>query len=168
MISKSGLAALAVLVRHTLGCAPSYPGPHTPSVIVPGAAIAARGTLQRTAGCWRFRFPNRSVPFLPDSALLSLDTTSVHGQPPNARHVARLIAVSPPNESIGAEWAPFGPDDSVYVLLGTPSNGVRMRVGYVGDSLGGVGQTWDDTFTYMRSVPIAARRSSCVSRPPQN
>jgi hypothetical protein len=162
------MAAVAVILTTALSCARSYPDAATPSLVVPGAAIAAPGALKQAAGCWRLRFPDWTVPFLPDSALLFLDTATVRGQSPNAAYVARVVASSPPQDSIGAEWALFGPGDSVHIVLGRPANGVRMRLGHARDTLSGVGRTWDNTLDNIRSGSIAGGRASCVTRPPQN
>jgi hypothetical protein len=165
VISKSGVSTLAVILA--LSCARPYPDPNTPSLVVPGAAIAGPGALHRTAGCWRLQALDWRATFLPDSTLLYLDTIAVRGQASQSAYAARVL--SPPSHAIlRAGWTPYGPGDSVYITVGTLYLGVRLRLGRAGDSLTGVGRNFSDIIGKEEAGPIGGARTSCVTRPPQN
>lgn len=168
VMTKSVVSVLASVLAGVLSCTPSQPGPNTPSLVVPGAAIAAPGAVARIAGCWRLQSLDWRAAFLADSTFIYLDTATVRGQPPQSAYAARLFFPSPSPETLEAGWAPFGPGDSLYITVGTSYHGVRLRLGRAGDSLTGMGRNWNDTFTDTQEGSVRGARTSCITRPPQN
>jgi hypothetical protein len=155
-LSRSALVSMAALAGMACTPPPPPPNPLPPASVVLGDHPAI--------GCWKLSASTDDPPYLRSPAFVRLDTTVTGWQPGDVSlaAVAGRGIILRPGVPPMIDWGPLAPRDSIHLGWGDGFTGYSIRAKVMGDSVTGVGGTWNDAGPPGPLRRISGHRTPCT------